>query len=46
MNRYTAWNAFVGAFWCAFWLLTIAATWLWLVVLPGIGALWMFGVLR
>lgn len=39
-------NAFVTAYWTALWLLVIAALWVWLVVLPGIGLAALVGVVR
>lgn len=44
--RTKAWNAFVTAFWAAFWLFVLAALWIWWVVLPGVGLAALFGMLR
>jgi hypothetical protein len=43
--RTKARNAFVTAFWAAFWIFVLAALWIWWVVLPGVGALFLAGVL-
>ncbi|WP_165603230.1 hypothetical protein [Devosia elaeis] len=42
--RTKAWTAFVTAFWAVFWLLILAALWVWLIVLPSVAIACLSGM--